>query len=471
MAARLLGFFTPQTSFHLCWADEQPLVRAAYPRCSFPGFIDELSLDNLALMFRRNSGHRPGRQRGQAPPASGLEPQHCAEAAFERRRQERGFEDQRSEPSNPAPSFPADAPPSPAQLAEPPKPEFLAWQDVWETNQPGAPRHPDGSTVTTLELGWLARLQPLRARDSEIPEARFLHLWCSHPLFDHTSVNELALLDDKGDAVPLGSQGGAFRAAHGLVGNLGWLAQTICPAGAGSNFPPRVVVQLRYTIGPLENTREVGVPRELDIEPFPLEGNSRFDGLGEEVDGKAFVAIAADAVLVKSRRFSVVAVTKDGCELTTRGQRSGKGERYYFNVPLSGVAKFIIGTRQAGFPGVALPGQRDPESAWLRSCLAAAKAKAGAIASGLGVHLLGVHSFSEKWGDSEQPDRYQAAVPATEPYKSFNGGRATERVRAPEHLSLDFLCRIQKWVEMGSRCRSRRSFECRSSGPSERGTG
>jgi len=42
------------------------------------------------------------------------------------------------------------------------------------------------------------------------------------------------------------------------------------------------------------------------------------------------------------------------------------------------------------------------KGAWLQSCLAEAKAKAGHIASGLGVKLLGVHALSEKWVDSGQ---------------------------------------------------------------------
>jgi hypothetical protein len=39
---------------------------------------------------------------------------------------------------------------------------------------------------------------------------------------------------------------------------------------------------------------------------------------------------------------------------------------------------------------------------WLNTCLAEAKEKAAAMASSLGVKLLGVHALFEKWDDSEQ---------------------------------------------------------------------
>jgi hypothetical protein len=44
----------------------------------------------------------------------------------------------------------------PTPQTEPPKLRFVAWQDEWKTNQPGAARHPDGSPVTNAaELKWL----------------------------------------------------------------------------------------------------------------------------------------------------------------------------------------------------------------------------------------------------------------------------------------------------------------------------
>ena len=97
------------------------------------------------------------------------------------------------------------------QLAEPPTLRFLAWQDEWKTNQPGAARHPDGSPVTDpTELDWLRQIQPVGMDVSSLqlkPEPRFLHLWISHPAFDPNSFNEIALLDGAGKPIQLG--GGA----------------------------------------------------------------------------------------------------------------------------------------------------------------------------------------------------------------------------------------------------------------------
>jgi hypothetical protein len=67
------------------------------------------------------------------------------------------------------------------QLAEPPTLRFLAWQDEWKTNQPGAARHPDGTPVTNpIELNWLRQVPASRLYvGSRIPgvEPRVLHLF------------------------------------------------------------------------------------------------------------------------------------------------------------------------------------------------------------------------------------------------------------------------------------------------------
>ena len=246
---------------------------------------------------------------------------------------------------------------SPSLLAELTELQFLAWQDEWKTNQPGAARHPDSSTVTDAqELGWLRCVQPgsCDARALKlVPEPRFLHLWFSHPLFNRTSLNEVALLDGQNNVISLGANGsmaGGAQDANGQNGNLGWLTHTLSPA-VGPNIPPRVTVRLCYTVGPLENTQEVAVT-PITRTSMSLEGNSQLNGMGQNVDGKAFVAIAVDAGKMKSRRFGVVAVTKDGRDLTTGGSWSGNAdgtgvrvEEFEFAVPLADVAKFVIGTR------------------------------------------------------------------------------------------------------------------------------
>ena len=161
------------------------------------------------------------------------------------------------------------------------------------------------------------------------------------------------MLDDQNNVIPLdarGSMAGDAQDANGQNGNLGWLTKTLSP-GAGTNIPRRVTVRLRYTVGPLEKTSELTVEPRHSI-PMALEGNSHLNGVGEDVDGRAFVALAIDAGKMKSRRFGVVAVTKDGRELTVSPSESGSaGEtgvsvaEFNFGIPLADVAKFIIGTR------------------------------------------------------------------------------------------------------------------------------
>ena len=68
---------------------------------------------------------------------------------------------------------------------------------------------------------------------------------------------------------------------------------------------------------------------------------------------------------------------------------------------------------------------------WLGECIARANAKAALVAQGLGVRLLGVYTFAEKYGDNEKP--HQTAV-------AYDGA-AMMRSRAarvsPEELGLE----------------------------------
>ena len=83
-----------------------------------------------------------------------------------------------------------------------------------------------------------------------------------------------------------------------------------------------------------------------------LEGGSQLNGMGQDVDGRAFVAIAVAAKKMSSRQFDAVAIAKDGRELPPAGSERGgtiggdvRIERFEFEVPLTDVTKFIIGTR------------------------------------------------------------------------------------------------------------------------------
>jgi len=79
-----------------------------------------------------------------------------------------------------------------------------------------------------------------------------------------------------------------------------------------------------------------------------LEGKGQLNGIGQHIDGKAFVSLAFEPTAMKSRRFGVTAVTKDGRELMAGGSWSDTGvrvEEFTFDLLLADAAKFIIGTR------------------------------------------------------------------------------------------------------------------------------
>ncbi|MDB6019861.1 MAG: Serine/threonine protein kinase [Pedosphaera sp.] len=263
---------------------------------------------------------------------------------------------------------------SPATIAEPPQLRFLAWQDEWQTNHPGAARHSDGSTVTNeLELRALRVVTPSGmdvSRDVDLAKRnlRFLHLWFSHPLFEGQFFREITLLDDQGGIVPAGAYGwmhGGAQKASAQNGNLGWITYTLSP-GKDTNIPAHVTVRLRYTVGPLERTQEVEV-QSGTRNSIGLEGSSLLNGLGQDADGKAFVAIAVDTEKMKTRRFGVIAVTKEGRELeSSGGETGGSGvgsgvsvANFIFDTPLSNIKTFRIGTqpiRMVEWKNVVLPG-------------------------------------------------------------------------------------------------------------------
>ena len=112
-----------------------------------------------------------------------------------------------------------------------------------------------------------------------------------------------------------------------------------------------MTIQLRYAVGPLERVQELPVERKTRGH-MSLEGGSALNGVGQNVDGKAFVAIAVDVEHTRDRRFDVIAVAKDGRELPSKGggRSSTVGAAvgiadFEFEIPLARVAKFRIGTR------------------------------------------------------------------------------------------------------------------------------
>jgi len=238
----------------------------------------------------------------------------------------------------------------PALLAEPPKLQFLAWQDEWQTNQSGAARHPDGSPVTdATELKWLKAVSPGEMQDNvphPLVKPRFLIFWISHPLFDRTCLGKITLLDDQNNIIPLSASGASAQDVNSEKGNLGWHEITV----ERTNFPPHVTIRFEYTITTLENPKDVPVANH-GFTPMALDGDSVLNGIGQNVNGNAFVAIAVNSEKMKFRQFGVVAVTKDGRTLTGFGDigpatfSNMRVANFPFSVPLSDVAKFIIGTR------------------------------------------------------------------------------------------------------------------------------
>jgi len=242
---------------------------------------------------------------------------------------------------------------TPALLAERPKLQFLAWQDEWETNHAAAVRHPDGSPVTdAIAQAWLKGISiggKVTGRWQQVPEPRFLKLWFSHPALDGSCLNDVTMFDEAGQSIHFGAGGNAWCGevdANEQNGQLGWQVRTFSP-DIGTNHPTHLTFRLRYTIGPLEHIQEV-VPTPNTSQGMTLEGNGQINGVGQNIDGKAFVSLAYEPTKMPDRRFGVVAVAKDGRQLVASSGWSDTGvraEEFTFNLPLADVAKFIIGTR------------------------------------------------------------------------------------------------------------------------------
>ena len=124
--------------------------------------------------------------------------------------------------------------------------------------------------------------------------------------------------------------------------------------GEGDQTPRAVTIRLHYTVGPLEHQQRI-VPDQYNIRTaVELEGNSQLNGVGQDTNGKTFVAIAIDAEKSAARQFGIIAVTRDGrqmesgpavaTDLASAGATVGIA-RFEFEVPLADVAHFRVGTR------------------------------------------------------------------------------------------------------------------------------
>ncbi|MGA3266724.1 MAG: protein kinase [Verrucomicrobiota bacterium] len=244
----------------------------------------------------------------------------------------------------------------PDEMANPPPLlRFLAWQDEWATNQPGAARNLNGSRVTdATQLKWLKQIQPADCDVSRLklnPEPRFLHLWFSYVASSQFHPDHITLLDTMGKPIELG--GNATTAEKWQYGtepneNMAWFMETLSP-GAGTSIPSRLAVRQYYTMGELEHTQEISSDYHGLL---TLEGNSQLSSIGQNAQGRAFVAIAEDANQTQARQFDAIAVAKDGSRLPHEGlgrfgaiNEGVRVENFDFAIPLADVSKFIIGTR------------------------------------------------------------------------------------------------------------------------------
>lgn len=190
--------------------------------------------------------------------------------------------------------------------------------------------------------GWKLKVEP-----------RSLHLWFSYTAVGRIEFNEICLLDGVGKPIQMGAQGSwCFQPhdANDRNGNLGWFTVTLSP-GDWTNLPSRVTTRLSYTAGPLERMQELAISPNRAV-PMSLEGGSMLSDYGQNMDGTAFLTISGDIGHTRGRRFDVVAVTKEGREIPSKGGgRNGEVgstigvTRFEFTLPLADVAAFHVGTR------------------------------------------------------------------------------------------------------------------------------
>lgn len=253
-------------------------------------------------------------------------------------------------------------------VAAEPELRFLAWQDQWKTNGVASVYLANGSTVRdATDLNALRHTHPpgfnYSANAGNHINPPFLHLWFAHPAFDRQSRVAVAFTDERDQPLKLGADGNTstiVQPADELSPDRGWIMTTFCPSDGG--MPAQVNVQLEYAVGPLEKVRSVAPDFHGAMS---LEGESMLGAIGSNSGDKAFVALTVNGTKLGNRQFGVVAVTKDGREVAQAGgMRSGPTggglgqETFEFDLPLSEVTSFKIGTRPvrtARWKGVVLP--------------------------------------------------------------------------------------------------------------------
>jgi hypothetical protein len=260
-------------------------------------------------------------------------------------------------------------------LEEPPLLRFLEWDNQWQTNHPFGTHYPDGRIVTNHQELALLRSMPIALMSdvSGLPDLakrkpHFLHLWFSHPLFDESCFSEVTFFNPNDEnltdlfaprTTEIKSAGNQYRESAWLI------ASQMC--GEAANVPARLAIRLRYTVGPLEQVQRVAPDNSNGL--LMLPGESQLDSIGQNARGNAFLTISVNSKTMKTLRYGVTAITKDGREFTSSGgitgQLDGTGPQvahFDFEVPLAEVAQFLIGTRTIHtfeWQDVILPGKID----------------------------------------------------------------------------------------------------------------
>ncbi len=233
---------------------------------------------------------------------------------------------------------------TPELLKQPPDLPFIAWQPQGPASETVPAYRGDGTLADTPpEQTLLDQVRPARCEDRAAhPEARFVHFWFSHPLFEPDSLVDLRVSSET-DTM----SASRFELHQGT----GWIVATRSPGHVGM-LPKTIDLTLRYVIGPLQEVRECEV-RAGNTTMMSLHGGSQLGGFGETPEGRAFLSISVNRAGMTRQQFSVEAVLKDGRKLTGDvGQSGAAGDsgvgtlRFEFGVPIASVDRFRIGVRE-----------------------------------------------------------------------------------------------------------------------------
>lgn len=232
---------------------------------------------------------------------------------------------------------------NPSLLAQTPQLRALNWWDHVQNNV-GQSWLPGGEHFTE------DRKLPLPAGilDESKPDARFLTLWFSHPLFDRQSVGTITLLNAQ-DQTPLKQPTKASSVRQyppDQTTDEGWLIANVSPATFETS-PASVIVQLRYTLGPWTSAGQL--PIKTNYSEIMTDGTA-LSSPAQDAEGKAFVEANRKPRTGEEQQLDFVAVTHDQRRLKSTGKTVSSydgftTERFQFDVPLAQIRVFEIRTR------------------------------------------------------------------------------------------------------------------------------